>query len=300
MLTDWTLIGNDPRTIQLASAHLTCFQLRDDGSIWFLEGGPPFDWINVIVLEHPVRIFGMPNDLCRLDDDGTLLRKPFLFSGSDGGGFWEQIDENPATVDLTGIGGNGEGDTAPVLFQRHADGSVYSYDGANWGVLDQNPTTVKIVQDDLGVIQLRRDGTILRHHDLLDGWVVIDANPATIDIAASFTSLYQMRSGGTILRATGGPIISDVPITGWEVIDDDPGTTSSRPTKPARGCSRCAPTRRSTCSPARPCSRAPPNPICPGPGRSSPRPHAAPLVLPLFVYAAGARIGEQRFVDPIR
>ena len=112
---------------------------------------------------------------------------------------WQELDRNPATIQIVASGGN--------LYQRHNTGRIYRYTGVpftGWQELDRNPATVDIVASGGNLYQRHNTGRIYRYTGVpLTGWQELDRNPATVQIVADGANLYQRHNTGRIWRFTG-------------------------------------------------------------------------------------------------
>ena len=127
---------------------------------------------------------------------------------------WQQLDNNPATVDIVADG--------DLLYQLHSNGRIFKFTGTpltGWQELDNNPATKKIVAAGGNLYQLHNNGRIFKFTGTpLTGWQELDNNPATVDIVADGDLLYQLHSNGRIFKFTG------TPLTGWQELDNNPAT----------------------------------------------------------------------------
>jgi len=83
------------------------------------------------------------------------LRRPTTVTKTAG---WQQLDNNPATVDIAASGGN--------LYQRHNTGLIWQYTGTpltGWQQLDNNPATVDIAADGGNLYQRHNTGLIWQY-----------------------------------------------------------------------------------------------------------------------------------------
>ena len=127
---------------------------------------------------------------------------------------WQMLDNNPATKQIAASGGN--------LYQLHNTGKIWKYVGpplTGWQMLDNNPATVAIVADGSNLYQLHNTGKIWKYvGPPLTGWQELDNNPATKQIAAAGGHLYQLHNTGKIWRYVGPPL------TGWQMLDSNPAS----------------------------------------------------------------------------
>jgi hypothetical protein len=126
------------------------------------------------------------------------------------------------------------------LFQRHADGKIWKYDGGGqcsatacpgWILIDQNPATQDIAAGHGGLYQLHKDGRIWRYdgqgrcaNNACPGWTLIDKNPATRAIAGGPGGLYQHHADGKLWKYDGHGQCTNKLCPGWTLIDKNPAT----------------------------------------------------------------------------
>ncbi|MET9375553.1 matrixin family metalloprotease [Streptomyces sp. NPDC002992] len=171
---------------------------------------------HLIGLRHAAGV-GMTHDVMwSAFNPNTLRRVPTANDKSRARSlYWQQIDGNPATIQLTASGNR--------LYQRHNTGAIFEYTGTpiiGWVALDVNPATTQIVADGGELYQLHQaSGAIFRYTGTpLVGWQKLDANPATAQLTASGGNLYQRHNTGAVLQYTG------TPMTGWQLLDHSPFT----------------------------------------------------------------------------
>ena len=234
-MTGWQMLDNNPRTIAVVAAGGHVYQLHNDGTIWVYIGPPMTGWQ---VLDNNPRtrsVVANASELYQLHNDGTIWR----YTGPPMTG-WQMLDNNPRTESIAAAGKD--------VYQLHNDGTIWVYTGppmTGWEMLDNNPRTDSITASGSALYQHHNDGTIWRYTGPpLTGWELLDNNPRTIAIAspqpdvnvttnrnnASRLGAYlaetqlrpdTVRYDGSVWRYTGPPI------TGWEMVDNNPRAVSS-------------------------------------------------------------------------
>ncbi|MBO3745992.1 hypothetical protein J5X84_07935 [Streptosporangiaceae bacterium NEAU-GS5] len=166
-------------------------------------------WLPASIMKDGVAVDG-GTDIDALDAQFAASLYPPVNPFPD----WQELDNNPATVDIVASGGH--------LYQRHADGRVWIYTGTphtGWQELDNNPATVQIVADGNRLYQRHNNGRVWIYTGTPHtGWQELDNNPATVDIVASGGHLYQRHGNGRVWIYTG------TPMTGWQELDNNPAT----------------------------------------------------------------------------
>jgi hypothetical protein len=194
-LTGWQMLDNNPRTDAIVSADSSLYQHHDDGSIWIYSGTPLTGWQMLDNNPRTTSISGDGTSLYQLHDDGSI----WTYTGTPLTG-WQMLGNNPRTDAIVAAGGS--------LYQHHNDGSIWIYTGtpiSGWQMLGNNPRTIAITspQPDVNVVTNRnnssRTGAYLAETKL---------RPETV------------RTDGSMWRYTGPPI------TGWQMLDDNPRTIS--------------------------------------------------------------------------
>ncbi len=147
---------------------------------------------------------------------------------------WTEIDRNPATRDCATARG--------TLFQRHADGRIWKYDGTSrcsaaacrgWILIDRNPSSAGIAGGDNGLFQIHADRRIWKYDgngrcnaSACPGWIEIDRNPATQDIVPALGTLVQRHINGQLWKYDGTGRCDAVACPGWIQIDRNPATAA--------------------------------------------------------------------------
>ena len=112
---------------------------------------------------------------------------------------WQELDDNPGTVDIVASGGH--------LYQRHDTGRIWVYTGTphtGWQELDDNSATVQIVADGDQLYQRHDTGRIWVYTGIPHtGWQELDGNSASVQITAGGGHLYQRHNTGRIWVYTG-------------------------------------------------------------------------------------------------
>jgi hypothetical protein len=253
-LTGWELLDNNPATADIVAAGGQLYQRHVNGLIWRFTGTPLTGWELLDNNPATVDIVAAGDRLYQRHDSGRIWRhRPYRFAVTlhfktlsapnvaadtalanmrqvydagdvrvDLGGVeelnpfpgWEELDNNPATVDIVAAAGQ--------LFQRHDNGLIWRFTGTpltGWELLDNNPATADIVAAAGQLFQRHNNGRIFRFTGTpLTGWEELDNNPATVQIVAAAGQLFQRHNNGRIFRFTG------TPLTGWEELDNNPAT----------------------------------------------------------------------------
>jgi len=128
------------------------------------------------------------------------------------------------------------------LYQRHADGRVWKYNGTGqctvsacpgWTEIDHNPATRDIVTARGALFQRHADGRIWKYDgtgqcttSACPGWSEIDHNSSTIAIFGGNNGLYQLHADKRVWKydGTGQCTVNACP--GWTMIDRNSATKS--------------------------------------------------------------------------
>ena len=226
----WYLLDNNPDTREITAGLQAAgggfdslkpypeapplYQRRVDGKILFYTGKPCIGgscpgWR---LLDHDpanpaVSIVAAGEHLYQLRSKGTISRWTWNDTcrpdGSCPAG-WQQMDDNPETAEITAAGipdlKGGGASAKAELYKRHKNGEIWRYKGppcsapSCWELLDNaNPDTRELT-------------------------ATVRKNSAGVLVPA----LYQRRTNGT----NGSGSIWSYNGTGWQQIDNDPGTIS--------------------------------------------------------------------------
>jgi hypothetical protein len=233
-MTGWQMLDNNPRTSLIVAAGGSLYQLHNDGTIWIYNGPPMTGWQMLDNNPATRSIVASSSHLYQMHGDGTI----WIYNGPPLTG-WEMLDNNPATRSIVADSSH--------LYQMHGDGTIWVYTGpplTGWQMLDNNPRTDSIASAGSSLYQHHNDGTIwIYTGPPLTGWQMLDNNPRTIALSSpqpdvnvvtnrnnsSRTGAYlaetklrpeTVHTDGSIWRYTGPPI------TGWEMLDNNPRAVS--------------------------------------------------------------------------
>jgi hypothetical protein len=218
----WTMLDNNPKTLQLASGNGTLYQLQNDGVIKRFTGKA---CANGCVGWQQLDL----NSIYQFKADGSVYKYTGTpCSGSTCTG-WQMLSKDPLSKKILASGSN--------LYQLHSNGNVWKYSGApcvgntcsGWQQLGNNALTVDIVADGTNLYQLDTKGGVWKYDGIAcegnncAGWQKLDTNVNINQIAAGGNNLYQRRTNGEIWRFAGSSCSSsDCSI--WDRLDNNPLT----------------------------------------------------------------------------
>jgi hypothetical protein len=191
----WVRLDANPATVDIVAGQ-QLYQRHADGSTWIYTGVPMTGW-DRIDEGRPVAQLVATNDtfaasddpVYRLDEDGRIAVRNGLAAG------WRELDANPASAAIAAAGTT----SATWLYQRHRDGRTFAWRDPGWQLLDDNPATAEIVAADDELFQRHADGSIWSYTGVpLTGWRKLDADPTAVQIAANRNGLYKRCADGSI------------------------------------------------------------------------------------------------------
>ena len=127
-----------------------------------------------------------------------------------------------------------------LLYQRHADGRIWKYDGngrcnasgcPGWTEIDRNPATRDLATARGTLFQRHADGRIWKYDGTsrcsaaaCRGWILIDRNPSSAGIAGGDNGLFQIHADRRIWKYDGSGQCTPTACPGWIEIDRNPAT----------------------------------------------------------------------------
>jgi hypothetical protein len=228
----WSRLDNNAKSVAIAAAGGSLYQLHHDGGIWRFtgvecSGSACPGWQRLDNNPKSVDVVAAGSQLYQLHNDGWIWQFTGQTCAGDTCPGWRRLDNNPKTVAITSAGTH--------LYQLHNDGWIWEYTGQpcsgdscpGWRRIDNNAKTVALVAAGNELYQLHNDGWIWRFTgqacsgNTCSGWRRLDNNAKTIAIAAAGNHLYQLHHDGWIWQYT-GQTCNGESCPGWRRLDNNP------------------------------------------------------------------------------
>jgi hypothetical protein len=173
------------------------YQLHRDGSIWWQTGAGVPGWTMMDNNPATVQIAAAGQDLYQLHSDGSIWKSTGVACSGNSCPGWQMFDNNRATTAIAAAPVSSVVSGASSLYQLHTDGSIWKSQNTpcsgnncpGWTMLDNNPAAAQIVTDNTNDIlyQVHIDGSIWRATGVAcsgkncPGWQMLDNNWALND-----------------------------------------------------------------------------------------------------------------------